>query len=74
MVAEITASQDQQREYVWGDRKLAFCSCASCSCITHWRSLESEACAVNLRLCDPDAIADLPVRRFDGADTWAFLD
>lgn len=30
--------------------------------------------AVNLRLADPDVVAAVPVRRFDGADSWTFLD
>ena len=30
--------------------------------------------AVNLRLADPDVVAKVPVRHFDGADTWEFLD
>jgi hypothetical protein len=30
--------------------------------------------AVNLRLADPDVMAAVPIRHFDGADTWEFLD
>jgi hypothetical protein len=30
--------------------------------------------AVNMALCDAAAIRQIPVRRFDGADTWTFLD
>jgi hypothetical protein len=30
--------------------------------------------AVNLRLADPKDIKDIPLRHFDGADTWTFLD
>jgi hypothetical protein len=29
---------------------------------------------VNARLMDPADIADVPVRRFDGAATWTYLD
>ena len=30
--------------------------------------------AVNMRMAEPAAIAGIPVRHFDGADTWAYLD
>ena len=64
--------------YVWGDKSLAFHSCKTCGCTTHWAPLKPEEpdayMAVNLRLADPEVIAAVPVRHFDGAETWAFLD
>jgi hypothetical protein len=30
--------------------------------------------AVNCRLADPEAIARLGIRRYDGADSWTWLD
>jgi hypothetical protein len=30
--------------------------------------------AVNARMMDPEEIADIPVRRFDGASSWTYLD
>ena len=52
-------------------------SCKTGGCTTHWQGLEPESprnMAVNAALCDPQDIADLPLRHFDGADTWQFLD
>ena len=63
--------------YVQGDETLETHSCSTCGCTTHWLTLDGDASlrmAVNFRLCDPDAIKDIPVRRFDGANTWEFLD
>lgn len=60
--------------YVRGDKTLAFHSCASCGCTTHWESLESDRVAVNARMAAPEDIKDIRVRRFDGADSWEFLD
>jgi len=64
--------------YAWGDKSLAFHSCMTCGCTTHWSHLkppEPDArMAVNLHLADPADIASVPVRHFDGADAWAFLD
>jgi len=63
--------------YVWGDKTLAFISCATCGATTHWESLRStpqSRMAVNCNMCDPADIADLRIRTFDGADTWEYLD
>jgi hypothetical protein len=63
--------------YEWGDRTLAFHSCRTCGCTTHWESLQPDRrgrMAVNCRLCDPADIANLRIRRFDGAHSWTYLD
>ena len=64
--------------YAWGDKSLAFHHCPTCGCTTHWKGLKPDEpdayMAVNLRLADPEVIASVPVRHFDGADTWEFLD
>jgi hypothetical protein len=62
--------------YVQGDRTLAIHHCPTCGCVTHWESLKTEVdrMAVNAQLIDPAEIADVRVRRFDGASTWTYLD
>ena len=68
---------DSISEYSWGDKSLAFCSCKICGCTTHWRSLDSNnssRMAVNMRLVDPENIKSLPIRHFDGADSFKYLD
>lgn len=66
--------------YAQGDRTLAMHHCPTCGCTTHWESLAGPGeeghgrQAVNMRLADAAAIASIRVRRFDGADTWTFLD
>lgn len=52
--------------------------CPGCACVLCWRGLRIEAdgrrrMAVNLRLAAPEAVADLPVDRFDGLDTFEDL-
>jgi hypothetical protein len=72
-----TAGAGTTVSYIQGDRTLATHHCPICGCITHWESLEKQGVgriAVNARLMDPAEIADLPVRRFDGASTWTYLD
>ena len=62
--------------YSYGKKNLAFHSCKTCGCTTHWENVKSPSgkMAVNLKLADPDVIAKIPVRQFDGADTWQYLD
>lgn len=64
--------------YAYGEKSLAFHSCSICGCTSHWENLlmdgDTPRMAVNLLLAPPEVIATVPVRRFDGADSWAFLD
>lgn len=48
-----------------------------CGCTTHWENLKPDEysdMAVNLRMCAPEDISKYRIRKFDGADTWDFLD
>lgn len=73
----LTGAADATLAYAWGDRTLAFHTCKTCGCTTHWEPLDSQPTsrmAVNCRMSDPADIAGLRVRHFDGADSWSFLD
>lgn len=64
-------------DYVWGDRTLRNFRCSVCGVFTHWEPLDAAPGArhgVNLRNFEPAILASVVVRRFDGADTWTFLD
>jgi hypothetical protein len=70
---QVKISGDETRTYVWGDKMIAFHSCPTCGCATHWTPLgqtSSERMGVNARLMDPEVIAGLRVKLFDGADSW----
>ncbi len=62
--------------YVWGDKMLTLISCATCGGTTHWEPIDPtlDRMAVNARMCDPGDIAGIRIRRFDGANSWKFLD
>jgi hypothetical protein len=50
---------------------------ATCGCLTHSESIEKDAdsrIAVNTRMLRPENVAGIPIRVFDGADTWRYLD
>lgn len=57
---------------------LEFVFCGTCGCVVCWRAREADPdgrrrIAVNLRLADPDAVADIPIDRFDGLHSFADL-
>ncbi|MCX2722172.1 GFA family protein [Roseibium salinum] len=49
--------------------------CPKCGCTTHYVAVKPQEdgrhwTAVNVRLTEPDPIADLPIDHFDGLKTW----
>ena len=62
--------------YIQGDESLVTHSCKNCGCTTYWLPVDEnlERMAVNFRMCEPDVISQFRIRKFDGADTWEFLD
>ncbi len=73
---QIAAAPDATIAYVQGDKMLAMHSCKNCGCSTHWESLveDGEHMAVNFRMCDPAELEQFEIKKFDGADTWQFLE
>lgn len=63
--------------YSWGEESIYFCHCIKCGCVTHYESsskVENPKTVVNFRMADPALIASIQVRKFDGADTWSFIE
>ncbi len=63
--------------YSWGPQNLEVITCKTCGGTTHWQSFDPVArpwMAVNCKLADPDAIAGIKVKHFDGAESWEYLD
>jgi hypothetical protein len=65
------------RSYVRG-KALEFHFCPHCGCVIFWRAQKRDAegrlrIAVNLRLAEPAAVADIPIDHFDGFDTFEDL-
>lgn len=63
--------------YTRGD-SIGFHFCTRCGCVGYYRSLQPDAAgrrriAVNLRLTEPAPVAQLPVRRFEGLDSFKSL-
>jgi hypothetical protein len=63
--------------YAWGDREIEFYHCRKCGCLTHYESVdksEDYRIAINARMMSPEDFKEIAVKRFDGADTWKYLD
>ncbi len=59
-------------------RSLSLNFCPKCGNVSHWWGFDvneqgQRRVAVNLRLADPEPIANVPIRHFDGLDTWTDL-
>ena len=73
----VIATSDAIDEYSWGDKSLAFVRCSNCGCFSHWRSLDPgqiERMGVNARLFTNIKFDKIRIRRFDGANSWKYLD
>lgn len=74
---EIEAAPGATAAYRWGDRTIEFCHCSRCGCLTHYESVDKHGrhrLAVNARMLPREVLATLPVRHFDGAESWEYLD
>jgi hypothetical protein len=63
--------------YTWNDRVIEFHHCKTCGCLTHYEAVDRSdegRVAINARMLAPADIAGVPIRTFDGADTWKYLD
>ena len=65
------------RAYVRG-HYIEFHFCPTCACVTWWRGISPNAegrrrIAVNLRMTEPEPIAQVPIRHFDGLDKFEDL-
>ena len=61
--------------YIQGDKLLATISCATCGSTTHWEPVDPPdhpRMGLNLNMADPAAIAGIPVRYLDAADSWEY--
>jgi len=74
---ELSLGDEGVGSYQWGDGYIKFHHCRRCGCITHYTSTDKspvKKVAINFRMSEPDLICNIPVRKFDGAKTWKYLD
>jgi hypothetical protein len=75
----VEAPQGQLTSYIRGaSSPLSFDFCRTCGNVVCWRGLKPEEngetrIAVNLRLAEPEVIAQIPLQRFDGLNSFEDL-
>jgi hypothetical protein len=62
------------KSYARGN-SLEFHFCPICACVAFWRGVKTDEqgrrrIAVNLRLSEPEPVANIPIEHFDGFDTF----
>lgn len=70
----LNAPKGATRVYKHGDKEIEFHTCQTCGCTTHWMAVDKSRFALNAQLASEADMEGVRVRRFDGADTWEFLD
>lgn len=63
------------QHYLRGKKWIEFHFCPTCGCVAYWRAAVKEKdgrrrIAVNLRLAEPEAVANIPMDHFDGLNTF----
>lgn len=75
---ERITTSGQSAHYMRGDREIEFHFCPSCGNVGWWRGHKPHPdgrtrIAVNIRLSEPETVAHLPIRHFDGLDRFEAL-
>ena len=68
--ARVVAGRNSLSIYRWRNGALEFYHCSECGCVTHHersRKRPDSTVAVNARMMEPEEIASIEIRRFDGA-------
>ncbi len=74
---KVTCKQKPTVGFRHGDKYLEFQHCSICGCVTHYvatEKYEQDRMAINCRMVNLKQMQDLPIRYFDGADTWEFIE
>lgn len=78
-VDERITTKGETAIYTRDEAEIGFHRCKTCGCVTWWKATQPNEdgrtrIAVNLRLADdPEAVAHLPIRHFDGLDKFTDL-
>jgi hypothetical protein len=75
--ARIAHAPGAVSSYCWNDREIEFFHCNHCGCLTHYEGIEKDPesrIAVNSRMLEAGQVSKLPIKYFDGAVSWKYLD
>lgn len=63
--------------YIWGEKEIVLHTCPQCGCSTHYTTtdkVKDKRVGLNCRMMDRKAIESIPIKYFDGANSWEFID
>jgi hypothetical protein len=72
----VTTSSHPISTYKWGNEKITFHSCSNCGCVMYHSCIGKDGTprvGINSKMAEPEIPQELPVRLFDGADTWKYI-
>jgi len=70
-------SEGELDTYRWGKQSITYHRCRRCGCTTHYSAKRKDGTpriAINARMAPLDTLETIPLRYFDGADSWQFVD
>ena len=73
---EISIKDTPTSIYLWDKREIELHHCPDCGCTTHYSSSGESGekkTAINARMADLKVTENIPVKKFDGADSWKFI-
>ena len=73
---EIRISDAPTSAYLWDKKEIKFHHCSKCGCATHYTSVGIDGqklTVINTRMAELKEMENIPVKKFDGADTWKFV-
>ena len=61
--------------YLWDKKEIELHHCPQCGCTTHYSSNteKEKQTVINTRMAKLKLIKKIPVKKFDGVDTWEFV-
>ncbi|MDH3763213.1 MAG: aldehyde-activating protein [Gammaproteobacteria bacterium] len=74
---ELRIGEHPSAGYAWGEKSITYHRCGNCGCTTHYTSSDrddGQRIALNCRMAPISEIEGIPVRSFDGRDSWRYLD
>jgi hypothetical protein len=72
----VTRGSHSISTYQWLNKRITFHSCGNCSSVMYHSCLGEDGTprvGINSRMAEPEISQEIPVRLFDGADTWGYI-
>ncbi len=73
---QVTVGKHPIKRYSWDKKEIDFHHCTHCGCTPHYISTTQDGkkrVAINARMAPIEQTENIPVRLFDGAKSWQYL-